>query len=228
MAHVNRRNFLRSGTAAAAAALPALSQTATRGIKPLKVTGCRIYIATIDGRYPVLVQLLTDQGVTGVGDAAVAYGTGAASTAAMIKELVQQFVLGKDPFGIEAIWSDMYDHTFWAKGGGTIIFAGISAIEQALWDIKGKCLGVPVYEMLGGKMRDKVRVYANGWYGAAQTPAQMAETAERPLRDAYSALKCYPLASTDANGLRHVSSRSVDRDFANLAFEKIKALRAAV
>jgi galactonate dehydratase len=83
-------------------------------------------------------------------------------TAAMIKELVQQFVTGKDPFGIEAIWSDMYDHTFWAKGGGTIIFAGISAIEQALWDIKGKCLGVPVYEMLGGKMRDKVRVYANG------------------------------------------------------------------
>jgi len=95
------------------------------------------------------VEWLADQGVTGVGDAAVAYGTGAASTAAMIKEPVQQFVMGKDPFGIEAIWSDMYDHTFWAKGGGTTIFAGISAIEQALWDLKGKCLGVPVYEMLG-------------------------------------------------------------------------------
>ena len=56
----------------------------------------------------------------------------------------------------------------------------------------------------------------------------MAEAAERPLRDGYRALKCYPLASPDENGLRHVSARSVDRDFANLAFEKIKALRAAV
>jgi galactonate dehydratase len=54
-----------------------------RGIKPLKVTGCRIYIVAIGGRNPILVQLLTDQGVTGVGDAAVAYGTGAASAAAL-------------------------------------------------------------------------------------------------------------------------------------------------
>ena len=88
----------------------------------------------------------------------------------------------------------MYDHSFWAKGGGAIVFAGISAIEQALWDIKGKALGVPVYELLGGRMRDTVRVYANGWYGAARTPAELAKAAERPLRDGYSALKCYPLA----------------------------------
>src|SRR6266481_1065595 len=168
MSRVNRRNFLLSSPAAAAAAL---AQTGTRGIQPLKVTGCKIYIVAIDGRYPILVQLITDQGVTGVGDAAVAYGTGAASTAAMIKELVQQFVIGRDPFAIEAIWSDMYDHTFWAKGGGTIIFAGISAIDQALWDIKGKCFGVPVYELLGGKVRDKARVYANGWSFRCVAPA---------------------------------------------------------
>src|SRR5438552_3323026 len=118
MSRVNRRNFLLSSPAAAAAA--ALAQTGTRGIQPLKVTGCKIYIVAIDGRYPILVQLLTDQGVTGVGDAAVAYGTGAASTAAMIKELVQQFVVGREPFAIESIWSDMSDHTFWTSGGGSI------------------------------------------------------------------------------------------------------------
>jgi galactonate dehydratase len=228
---VNRRNFLTASAATAAASLPALPQAGVRGIKPLKVTGCRIYLVKIDGRYPVLVQLLTDQGVTGVGDAAVAYGTGAASAAAMAKELVQQFVVGKDPFGIEAIWSDMYDHTFWAKGGGTIIFAGISAIEQALWDIKGKCLGVPVYEMLGGKMRDKVRVYANGWSFRCVKPEDYAREAERVVKDGYSALKLYPLAvpQGDAEGhLEHVSLRSIDPAREQGAIAAVKAVRDSI
>ena len=129
---MNRRNFLLGAGAAAPFARPAAAQNAGRGRKPLRVTGGRIYIAAIDGRYPVLLQLMTDQGVSGVGDAAVAYGTGSGAAAAMVKELLQQFVLGRDPFAVEAIWSDMYDHTFWAKGGGSIIFAGMSAVEQAL------------------------------------------------------------------------------------------------
>ena len=228
---MNRRSFLTASAATAVAALPALPQTGARGIKPLKVTGCRIYIVRIDGRYPILVQLLTDQGVTGVGDAAVAYGTGAASAAAMTQELVQQFVVGKDPFNIEAIWSDMYDHTFWAKGGGTIIFAGISAIEQALWDIKGKCLGIPVYEMLGGKMRDKVRVYANGWSFRCIKPEDYAREAERVVKDGYTALKLYPLAvpQGDAEGhLEHVSLRSIDSAREQAAIAAVKAVRDSI
>ncbi len=210
---------------------PAEPQIAMRGTKPLKVTGCRIYIVAIGGRSPVLVQLLTDQGVTGVGDAAVAYGTGAASAAAMIKELVQQFVVGKDPFAIEAIWSAMYDGTFWAKGGGTIIFAGISAIEQALWDIKGKCLGVPVYELLGGKMRDKVRVYANGWSFRCVTPEDFAREAQKVIKDGYKAIKMYPLATPelDPDGhIRHVSLRSVDAAVEQRALASVKAVRDSI
>jgi galactonate dehydratase len=133
----------------------------------------------------------------------------------MIKDLAEELVLGKDAFAIESLWSEMYDHTFWAKGGGPIVFAGISAIEQALWDIKGKCLKVPVYEMLGGKMRDSVRVYANGWSFRAVTPEDFAREAERVVKDGYTALKLYPLASAelDADGhIRHVSRRSVDRE----------------
>jgi galactonate dehydratase len=228
---VNRRRFLLGTGAAAAGAKPEFAQNAGRGFKSLRVTGGKIYIAAIDGRYPVLLQLFTDQGVTGVGDAAVAYGTGAASAAAMVKELVQQFVLGKNPFAIEAIWSDMYDHTFWAKGGGTIIFAGLSAIEQALWDIKGKCLGVPVWEMLGGKMRDKVRVYANGWSFRCTQPAEFAREAQRVVKDGYTALKFYPLATAemDAEGhIRHVSLRSIDSAAERKALASVQAVRDSI
>ena len=202
-----------------------------RGVKPPKVTGARIFIVRIGGRYPILVQLFTDQGVSGVGGDAVAYGTGAESAAAMLKELVQQFVLGQDPFAIEATWSSMYDDTFWAKGGGTIIFAGISAIEQALWDIKEKCLGVPVYEMLGGKMRDKVRVYPNGWSYRCVKPRDFARESERVLKDGYTAIKIYLLATPDLDPdsqLRHVSLRSITSDAERKAVEIVKAVRGAI
>jgi galactonate dehydratase len=166
-----------------------------------------------------------------VGEAAVAYGTGATAAAGMIKDLAAEFLVGKDPFAIEAIWSDMYDHTFWAKGGGPIIFAGISAIEQALWDIKGKCFGVPVYELLGGKIRDKARVYANGWSFRCVAPTDFARQAERVVADGYTALKFYPLATAelDTDGhIRHVAHRSIDRDAETRAIESVKAVRRAI
>jgi galactonate dehydratase len=194
----------------------------------MKVDTVNIYLVTTGKLHPVVVELVTDDAVSGIGEAAIAYGLGGTAAAGMIKDLCERMIVGCDPARIESLWSEMYDHSFWAKGGGAIVFAGISAIEQALWDIKGKALGVPVHELLGGRMRDEVRVYANGWYGAARTPAQFAQAAERPLRDGYRALKCYPLAVPAENGLRHVSARMIDRDFAELAFEKVKALRAAV
>jgi len=198
----------------------------------MKVTEARIYLVEMGGRHPVLVQVLTDEGINGVGDAAIAYGAGATAAAGMIKDLVEGFLLGKDPFRIEALWSEMYDHTFWAKGGGPIILAGISAIEQALWDIKGKALGVPIYEMLGGKFRDKARVYANGWSFRCVTPDDFAREAERVVKDGYTAIKFYPLASPDASSpdglLRHVSLRAIDRGTENLAVARVKAVRNAV
>lgn len=217
--------------AATLTTVPLFPQAHLPGIKPLKVTGARIYIAAIGGRSPVLVQLLTDQGVTGVGDAAVAYGTGAESAAAMAKQLVREFVVGRNPFDIEAVWSDMYDRTFWAKGGGTIIFAGISAIEQALWDIKGKCLGIPVYEMLGGKMRDRVRVYANGWSFRCVKPEDFARAAERVVKDGYTALKFYPLATAEldpAGHIRHVPHRTIDAAAEEKALASVKAVRDSI
>ncbi len=156
----------------------------------MTVVGARISRVAIGGRHPVLVEVSTDQGIGGGGEAAIAYGTGATAAAGMIKGLIEGFVLGQDPRRIEALWAEMYDHTFWAKGGGPIIFARISAIEQALWDIKGKALGVPVYELLGGRCRDAVRVYANGWSFRCITPDEFAREARRVVGDGYTALKC--------------------------------------
>ena len=197
----------------------------------MRITEVQVYLVSVGGRHPVLARVLTDHGANGVGEAAVAYGTGATAAAGMVKDLAQDFLLGKDPFAIEALWSEMYDNTFWSKGGGPIVFAGISALEQALWDIKGKCLGVPIYEMLGGKMRDTVRVYANGWSFRCLQPADFAREAERVVNDGYTALKLYPLASPEmdvAGHIRHVARRSVDRAAEERAVASVKAVRDAV
>lgn len=198
----------------------------------MKITGMNIYLAKIDGRSPVIVETLTDAGITGLGEAALAYGSAAGAAAAMIAELTERFVVGRDPFRIEEIWADLYDHTFWAKGGGPVVYAAISAIEQTLWDIKARALGVPVYELLGGKMRDEVRVYANGWSFSAQTPKEIALAAEKAVAAGYDALKLYPLSEVvpdDPNGrFRHVSQRRYDRAMRDHAVAMVGAVRSAV
>jgi galactonate dehydratase len=83
----------------------------------MKGVAVKLSVVRIGGRHPVLTEVLTDQGLSGIGEAAVAYGTGAWAAASMIKELAEGWVLGKDPARIEALWMEMYDHTFWAKGG---------------------------------------------------------------------------------------------------------------
>ena len=186
----------------------------------------------IAGRRPVIIELLTDAGITGIGEAAVAYGVGASAAAAMTRELAEAFIVGRDPFRIEALWGEMYDHTFWAKGGGPIVFAGIGAIETALWDIKGKALGVPVYEMLGGMIRDSARVYANGWSFRCVELDDLARAAEKAVEAGYDALKFYPLGTPDPNHphgiFRHVSRRETDRAFEDRAVARVRAVRDAI
>ena len=109
----------------------------------MKISAANIYLVKVGSLHPVLIELLTDDGLMGVGEAAVAYGVGGTSAAGMVKDLVEALI-GPRPLSDRGALDRMYDHSFWAKGGGTIVFAGISAIEQALWDIKGKALGVPV------------------------------------------------------------------------------------
>ena len=119
---------------------------------------------------PIILRLITDEGLYGLGELPLCYGSGRQGALGMLKELVERFVLGADPMAIEAMWHTLYRRTFWAQGGGPVIYGAMSTIDEALWDIKGKALGVPVYELLGGKVRDSIHCYANGWYSGEWTP----------------------------------------------------------
>ncbi len=104
----------------------------------------------------LFLRMHTDQGITGLGEPIT---EGRARTCAMAVKEVEPYLIGKDPRHIVHHWQAIYRHAFYR--GGPILTSALSGIEQALWDIKGKALGVPVYELLGGPTRDRVRVYAH-------------------------------------------------------------------
>ena len=99
---------------------------------------------------PVIIRINTDEGISGFGEVGVAYGKGFRAGFGMIQDFAE-VILGENPMNSEKIWEKIYRTTFWGLGGGTIVSAGMSAIDIALWDIKGKAFGVPVYKLLGGK-----------------------------------------------------------------------------
>ena len=90
-----------------------------------------------------------------------------------------EFLEGKDPRRIDWIWTSLYRRVTWA--GGPVTMSAISAIDLALWDLKAKSLDIPVWELAGGKHRDNVRVYANGWFEdlTEPVPSVPAETVAR-------------------------------------------------
>ncbi len=124
---------------------------------------------------PVVCRVNTDEGIYGYGEAAVSYGKGSPAAFGMIQDL-SPMILGMDPMDNEVIWDHLYrgNPTFWGLNGGPIVFAGIAALDVALWDIKGKAMNQPVYKLLGGKKRDKLRCYASqlqmGWNAKQQKP----------------------------------------------------------
>ncbi len=175
------------------------------------IEAANIYRVPTGSRKAVLLELVTDDGISGFGEAGVAYGAGGEAAGQMLREMVERFVLGRDPTTISAIWHDVYDGSFWIRGGGAISYAALSAIELALWDINGKRLDAPVYELLGGRLRDALPVYANGWWVGCDSPDDYAAAAAKIVARGFDALKFYPLAQTDAETVvRHPRRRGVD------------------
>ncbi|WP_415889036.1 mandelate racemase/muconate lactonizing enzyme family protein [Neptuniibacter sp. SY11_33] len=149
---------------------------------------------------PVFVRVHTDEGISGVGEAGLAYDLGHSAAAHMIKEFAEEMLIGRDPFQTEDLWNLMLRGSFWGLGGGPIIYSAMSAIDTALWDIKGKALGLPVYQLLGGKVNDKLRTYASqlqfDWdseFKALTDPEDYAKATEKALAEGYDAVKVDPI-----------------------------------
>lgn len=190
-----------------------------------------VYVVETGSFRPVVVELIADAGITGIGEASVGFGVGCYAAGTMIADLAKCFVIGKDPANICAIWNDFYYHTFWGKGAGAIFYAAVSALEQALWDIKGKVLGVPIYELLGGKQRDELRVYANDWSdGRCDSPEHFAERAAEVVADGFDAIKMYPLSQKDPvrNMNMHLKNREISKAAYRRCVDSVQMVRTAI
>ncbi len=157
----------------------------------MKITGQKIFVANASRTNFVFVKLYTDDGIDGVGEATLEWKTEA--VVAALDEL-ERAVVGKDPFRIEFLIEALHRDSYWRTGA--VFRSALGAIEAALLDIKGKALGVPVYELLGGMQRDRVRCYANHWFAGAQTPEQYHAAAKRGVAMGYKALKWDPFEAT--------------------------------
>ncbi len=127
------------------------------------------------------LKIETDEGIVGWGEPVL---EGRAHTVAAAVEELADYLIGKDPRNIEDHWTVMYRGGFY-RGGG-IHMSAIAGIDQALWDIKGKALGVPVSELLGGNVRDRIRVYS--WIGGDR-PSETAAAAKAAVERGFTAVK---------------------------------------
>ena len=162
----------------------------------------------------VFVKVYTDEGIDGVGEATLEYKEKALLGAL---EHIKEYLVGKDPRQIEKHWHDIYRDAYWR--GGAVLMSALSAVEMALWDILGKSLGVPVYQLLGGKVHDKVRIYVNGWFAGAKEPEEFAQKAKIAAERGITALKWDPFGKNYMN----ISGAELDKALRNVA-----AVREAV
>jgi galactonate dehydratase len=136
------------------------------------------------------VRVATDEDVYGVGEATL-NGFGRTCEAA-VHEL-EDLILGSDPREVRKVAAQLYERV--SNEGGHIHRTALAGIEVACWDILGKSLGVPVYQLLGGRVRDKVPSYANGWYRTERTPEAFAAASLVALERGFKAVKFDPLGT---------------------------------
>ena len=119
----------------------------------MKITKVDIYMldatAQRASRRPICCRVWTDEGFYGDGEAGIAFDYAAPAGIGMLQD-ISRLVIGKDPMRTDELWERMFKVSFWGQGGGVVVFAGMSALDIALMDIKGKALGVPIYQLLGG------------------------------------------------------------------------------
>lgn len=156
----------------------------------MKIKSLETFLANAGLRNYLFVRLTTDTGLTGVGEASLEWQERAVEV--LLNEWVASRVIGRDPFDIEAVVGGMIRDQY--QGGSTVMTA-ISGVEIALWDIIGKACRQPVYKLIGGRVRETLGAYANGWYGACRTPQEFAVRARDVSARGYRALKFDPFGT---------------------------------
>lgn len=184
--------------------------------------------------HPVCVKINTDEGISGYGEIGVAYGNAQSAGVGMGVDFAK-CILGLDPLNSEEIWNRLHRLTFWEMGNGGVIMAGISGIDIALWDIKGKAFHAPVYQLLGGKTNTKLRAYASqlqfDWgkvSKALSKPEEYALAAKKAMADGFTAVKVDPIGFDKEGNWMGWSSRGVlQREQMDMAVRRVAAMREA-
>lgn len=180
----------------------------------MKITDIKTFVVDCFRTNWVFVKVYTDEGISGVGEGTLEYKEKAFLGAV---EHIKEAIVGLDPHNIERITHDVYRDSYWRCG--PVLMSALSAVEMALWDIKGKALGVPVYQLLGGKANDKVRIYVNGWFAGAKTPEEFGEKAKIAVQRGVTAMKWDPF------GKSYLEISNADLD---TALRCVDAVRQAV
>ena len=180
----------------------------------MKITDIKTFVVDCFRTNWVFVKVYTDEGINGVGEGTLEYKEKALVGAI---EHIRSYLLGKDPRQIEKHYHDIYRDAYWR--GGAVLMSALSAVEMALWDILGKSLGVPVYQLLGGKINEDCRIYVNGWFSGAKTPEEFAEKAKIAVGRGVTAMKWDPFGKNYLT----ISGKEL-----NLALKCIEAVREAV
>ena len=191
----------------------------------MKVTGVKTFLVTpsaeragvVGGKNWLFVRVDTDEGIHGWGEAYTQLDRDRAIEE-HVREL-ERYLVGRDPFAIKHFTWVVYDD-FSSRRGSMDLYCALSGIEQALWDIVGKKLGVPVYKLLGGPCRGRVRVYANGWYASSSKPEEYADKAAETVARGFTAMKFDPFPRPWRS--------FVGRDVEQSAIDVVRAVREAV
>jgi galactonate dehydratase len=214
---MNRRNFLFTGLAAGLASaqqkgLQPLDGGKIGNLPPMKITDIKTFLVGAGGRNWIYVKILTDQGIFGIGEA---YSAGPDEAVVKVIEDFKLWLTGQDPRNIQYLFDVMVNTTRFP--GGIITNSAISGIEHALWDIAGKAAGVPVWALLGGRVRNKIRTYQST--GGGRTHEEGGENARKMIEKyGYTALKMGIIANGDMP--QNMALR--------LSAERVAAVRKAV
>lgn len=160
----------------------------------MRITGISTHVVGTPWRNLTYVQVHTDEGLTGVGETRMLGRTDA--LLGYLREAEANHLVGSDPFHVEDLVRRMKYGDY--GRAGEIVMSGIACVETACWDIKGKALGVPVWQLLGGRADasdNRVKAYANGWYTVERTPEAFHQAARSVVERGYRALKLDPFGT---------------------------------